>query len=135
MVMESLLAGSLGLDLDLDLDLNKGVHLVRREGEGLKRLVFPPTRKISRLIEAVAILTCRVIWHVHTARNDDNRLASVRPVGGVWIVTFGAKTSDGQTVRRQTGSALRRFQWLTSVAFGATSFPRKEAIQPRLRRK
>ena len=70
-----------------------------------------------------------------TARNDGNRLASVRPVGGVWIVTFGAKTSDGQTVRRQTGSALRRFQWLTSVAFGATSFPRKEAIQPRLRRK
>ena len=61
-----------------------------------------------------------------TARNDGNRLASVRPVGGVWIVTFGAKTSDGQTVRRQTGSALRRFQWLTSVAFGATAGPQKE---------
>jgi hypothetical protein len=96
-------AGSLGLSLDLDL--NKGVRLVRRGGVVLKRLVFPTTRKISRLIEAVAILAFRVIWHVHTARNDGNRLASVRPVGGVWMVSFGAETSDGQTIRRQTGSA------------------------------
>ena len=64
MVMGAPQAGSLGLNLDLDL--NKGVHLVRREGEGLKRPVFPTTRKISRLIEAVAILAFRVIWHVHT---------------------------------------------------------------------
>ena len=97
MVMESLLAGSLGLDLDLDLDLNKGVHLVRRGGVGLKRPVFPTTRKISRLIEAVAILAFRVIWHVHTARNDGNRLSLLRPVGGAWMVSLGAETSDGQT--------------------------------------
>ena len=64
MVMEAPQAGSLGLNLDLDL--NKGVHLMRRGGVGLKRPVFPTTRKISRLIEAVAILAFRVIWHVHT---------------------------------------------------------------------
>ena len=33
------------------------------------------------------------------------------------------------------GSSLRRFQRLTSVAFGATSFQRKEAIFMRLRRR
>ena len=95
MVMEAPQAGSLGLDFDLDL--NKGVHLMRRGGVGLKSPVFPTARKISRLIEAVAVLTFRVIWHVHTARNDGNRLASVRPVGGAWMVSLGAETSDGQT--------------------------------------
>ena len=80
-------------------------HEVCQGGEGVKSPVFPTTRKISRLIEAVAILDCRVIGHAHTARNDGHRLASVRPAGGVWIVSFGAETSDGQTVRRQTGSA------------------------------
>ena len=40
-----------------------------------------------------------VFGHAHTARNDGHRLASVRPDGGVWIVSFGAGTSDGQTVR------------------------------------
>jgi hypothetical protein len=94
MVMGAPQAGSLGLNLDLDL--NKGVHLVRREGEGLKRPVFPTTRKISRLIEAVAILAFRVIWHVHTARNDGNRLSLLRSAGGVWMVS-SAETSDGQT--------------------------------------
>ena len=66
-------------------------------GEGSKRPVFPTTRKISRLIEAVAILAFRVIWHVHTARNDGNRLSLLRPVGGAWMVSLGAETSDGQT--------------------------------------
>ena len=97
MVMESLLAGSLGLDLDLDLDLNKGGAFGPKGGEGSKRPVFPTTRKISRLIEAIAILAFRVIWHVHTARNDGNRLSLLRPVGGAWMVSLGAETSDGQT--------------------------------------
>ena len=33
-----------------------------------------------------------------------------------------------------TSSSLRHFQQLTSVAYGATSFPRKEANHLRLRR-
>ena len=74
MVVESPQAGSLGLNLDLDL--NKGVHLLRREGEGLKSPVFPTTKKISRLIAAAAILVRGVIRHVHTARNDYHRLSS-----------------------------------------------------------
>ena len=46
------------------------------------RVVTPSqafTRKISRLIVAVAIFTYRVIVHANTARND-----------GVWIVSAGA---------------------------------------------
>ena len=127
--MEAPQAGS------LDLDLNKGVHLVRRGGVGLKRPVFPTTRKISRLIEAVAILAFRVIWHAHTARNDGNRLASVRPAGGVWMVSFGAETSDGQTanVRQALPAALpsihpaaepRAGRWMDGLAYdraGASS--------------
>ena len=110
MVVESPQTGYLGLNLDLDL--NKGVHLLRREGEGLKRLVFPTTRKISRLIAAVAILVCRVIRHIHTARNDGNRLASVRPAGGEGVVSFGAETSDGRTadVRQVQPAALVRIR-------------------------
>ena len=75
----------------------------------MKRPVFPTARKISRLIEAVAILAFRVIWHAHTARNDGNRLASVRPAGGVWMVS-SAETSDGQTadVREVQPAAKRK---------------------------
>ena len=43
MVMESLLAGSLGLDLDLDL--NKGVHLARRAERGRKDLYSRPRER------------------------------------------------------------------------------------------
>ena len=35
-----------------------------------KRPVFPNTKKISPLLEAVAILDCRVIKHTATGRND-----------------------------------------------------------------
>ena len=35
-----------------------------------KKPVIPNTRKISRLVEAVAILSCNVIQHAATARND-----------------------------------------------------------------
>ena len=36
----------------------------------VKSPVFPNARKISGLLEAVAILDSRVIKHDHTARND-----------------------------------------------------------------
>ena len=36
----------------------------------VKSPVFPTTRKISRLIVAVAILDCILIKHAYTARND-----------------------------------------------------------------
>ena len=36
----------------------------------VKSPVFPTTRKISRLIVAVAILDCILMKHAYTARND-----------------------------------------------------------------
>ena len=43
---------------------------------GRKRTVIPNTRKISGLLEAVAILSGRVIQHAYTARNDVRRIKS-----------------------------------------------------------
>ena len=47
----------------------------------VKSPVFPSARKISRLFVAVAILNCRVIWHGHIARNDEERAASIAGTG------------------------------------------------------
>ena len=38
-----------------------------------KKPVIPNTRKISGLVEAVAVLSGRVIQHTYTARNDEGR--------------------------------------------------------------
>ena len=41
-----------------------------------KKPVIPNTRKISGLVEAVAVLSGRVIQHAYTARNDVRRIDS-----------------------------------------------------------
>ena len=87
----------------------------------LKSPAFPTTRKISRLLEAVAVLDCIFMKHAYTARND----------GAGWTYTLripvskfpleeGGRPKAGGWIRLEEAGAAKQLKELKSPVFPST---------------
>ena len=98
----------------------EGAFAAKRLKE-LKSPVFPTTRKISRLLEAVAVLDCIFMKHAYTARND----------GAGWTYTLrisvskfplgeGGRPKAGGWIRLEEAGAAKQLRGEKSPVFPTT---------------